>query len=109
MFLYDIGIFPLIQKLKELYPEGVQPWCADDAAVLAEWFWLVLFYEDLLLYGKSFGYFPNPAKYKVVVHPSHVVAADEFSTLTGEWGLKFVLEPGIWVAILVLKLVIMSI
>ena len=52
MFLYGIGILPLIQNLKELHPEVVQPWYADDTAALAEWFWLVLFYEDLLLYGK---------------------------------------------------------
>ena len=36
MFLYGIGILPLIRKLKALHPDAVQPWYADDAAALAE-------------------------------------------------------------------------
>ena len=62
MFLYGIGILPLIRKLKDLHPDVVQPWYADDAAALAEWFRLVQLFDDLLLYGRGYGYFPNSAK-----------------------------------------------
>ena len=30
MFLYDIGVLPLIRKLKKLHPDVLQPWFADN-------------------------------------------------------------------------------
>ena len=45
----------MIRKLKELHPDVIQPWFADDAAGAGEWQALGLFYEDLLLYGPGFG------------------------------------------------------
>ena len=77
MCLYGIGLLLIIWKLKQLHVDCIQPWFADDAAALGEWYHLILLYEDLLLYGKSFGYFPNPAKCKVMVHPGHEAAANK--------------------------------
>ena len=61
MFLYGIGVLPLIRKLKVLHPDVIQLWFADDAAGAGGWEQLGLFYEDLLLYGPAFRYNPNPA------------------------------------------------
>ena len=78
IFLYGIGVLQLIQKLKVLHPDVIQPWFADDAADAGGWEQLGLFYENLLLYGPAFGYVPNPAKCKVVVHPNKVEVAKLF-------------------------------
>ena len=88
MFLYGIGILPLIRKLKQLHVDCIQPWFADDAAALGEWYRLVLLYEDLLLYGKGYGYFPNPVKCKVVVHPGHEALAHEFFNVHRSLGFE---------------------
>ena len=78
MFLYGIGVLPLIRKLKKLHPDVIQPCFVDDAAEDGRWQQLELFYEELLLYEPGFWYFPNSAKYKVVVHPNEVEAAELF-------------------------------
>ena len=88
MFLYGMGILPLIRKLKQLHVDCIQPWFADDAAALGEWYRLVLLYEDLLLYGKGYGYFPNPVKCKVVVHPGHEALAHEFFNVHRRLGFE---------------------
>ena len=88
IFLYGIGILPLIQKLEEKQIDSIQPWFADDAAALGEWFCLILLYEDLLLYRPDFRYFLNLAKYMVVIHPSHEVAANNFFNTQRRMGLE---------------------
>ena len=88
MFLYGIGVLPLIRKLKELHPDVIQPWFADDAAGAGGWEQLRLFYEDLLLYGPAFGYNLNPEKCKVVVHPNEVEAATLFFNTQQRWGFE---------------------
>ena len=62
MFLYGIGIIPLIRKLKVLHPDIVQPWYADDDAALAEWLWLVQLFVDLLLIPKRVWIISKPSK-----------------------------------------------
>ena len=88
MFLYGIGILPLIRNLKELHPDVVQPWYADDAAALAEWYRLVQLYDDLILLGKGYGYFSNAAKCKVVVREGLVEAAVEFFNTQRNMGFE---------------------
>ena len=88
MFLYGIDVLPLIQKLKELHPDVIQPWFADNAAGAGGRQQLGLFYEDLLLYNSGIGYFPNPTKCKVVVHPNEVEAAELFSDTQRQWGFE---------------------
>ena len=88
MFLYGIGILPLIRNLKELHPDVVQPWYADDAVALAEWYRLVQLYDDLILLGKGYGYFSNAAKCKVVVREGHVEAAVEFFNTQRNMGFE---------------------
>ena len=90
MFLYGVGVLPLIRKLKVLHPDVIQPWYADDAAGAGRWQQLGLFYEDLLLYGPGFGYNPNPAKCKEVVRPSDVEAAELFFNTQRGWGFEIV-------------------
>ena len=62
MFLYGIGILPLIRKLKELHIDCVQPWYADNTAALGAFQQLDLLYEDILCLGPGYGYIPKPSK-----------------------------------------------
>ena len=71
-----------------LQPDVVQPLYADDAAALAEWFWLVKLFDNLFLYGRGYGYFSNSEKCKVVIHQSLVETANEFFNTQRNMGFK---------------------
>ena len=88
IFLYGMRVFPLIRKLKELHIDCVQPWYADNAAVLEAFQQLNFLYEDILRLGPGYGYIPNPSKWKVVVHLQHVVVVVDFFNTHGGRGFK---------------------
>ena len=62
MALYGISLLPLAEIMPKRFPDVLQPWYADDAAMqgrpdqVAAWFKLLC---DL---GPHFGYFPEPEK-----------------------------------------------
>lgn len=49
IFPYKIRILLLVQKLKVLHPDLVQPWFVDNATGSRQGHQLSMFYEDLLL------------------------------------------------------------
>jgi hypothetical protein len=86
MLLYGIAVLPLVRKLKNPV-KWVQNWYADDSACLAplqmlrEWFGL------LMQEGPKYGYFPEPQKSYIVVHPSYV---NEATSVFSDFGVKIV-------------------
>ena len=84
MFVYSIGILPLIRKLKDptLYRQN---WYADDSSCagrlqrIREWF------LKLLEVGPSYGYFAEPSKSLLVVKEDQLnEAKNVFSDLNVE-------------------------
>ena len=69
MFLYAIGILPLIRSLKDP-SKWTQVWYADDASACGELSNIRKWFDLLLHHGPLYGYFPNPSKCCVVVDPS---------------------------------------
>ena len=73
MFLYAVGTLPLIWSLKD--PAWTQVWYADDASACGEFTSIRRWFDLLQQRGPSYGYYPNPTKSCVVVHPSSVASA----------------------------------
>ena len=72
MVLYAIGLLPLTKKLKRDLPDLFQPWYADDGAAGGKWDDILRWYEALADLGPPRGYFPEPSKSILIVHPSQV-------------------------------------
>ena len=81
MFLYAVGTLPLIRSLKN--PDWTQVWYADDASACGELTSICRWFDLLLQRGPSYGYFPNPSKSCVVVHPAFVASAKQVFDLLG--------------------------
>ena len=76
IFLYAVGTLPLIQSLKN--PSAwTQVWYTDDALACGELTSIQDWFDLLLQRGPSYGYFPNPNKSYIVVHPSSVASAEQ--------------------------------
>ena len=92
MLMYAIGLLPLVQKLKtgssfleqlrlkeELDNEidWKQNWFADDSSCIATLRAALEWLKLLVKEGPKFGYFPEPEKSYLVVHPSQVEKAKQ--------------------------------
>jgi hypothetical protein len=74
MFVYGIGILPLIRQLKAEFPEVEQPWNADDARAGCKFSEIHRFFSRLVEIGPNFGYYPEPPK-SILVVPQHCLEA----------------------------------
>ena len=83
MVAFGLGLLPLIQQLKNELPEVIQPWYADDAAACGSFDSLERSFELLQTLGKPFGYYPQPAKCKLVVPHRLSSAAEPTFASTG--------------------------
>ena len=77
MLLYGLAILPLIRVLKKT-ENWTQNWYADDSACCATFENLLKWFNLLIATGPKFGYFAEPDKSFLVVHPSFVEQAKEF-------------------------------
>jgi hypothetical protein len=83
MLLYSIAVMPLIRRLEE---ESVvtQNWYADDAAAVGELDNVMEWMGKLLQHGPKYGYYPEPKKSILIVHPDYMNKAKEmFETKLG--------------------------
>ena len=62
MILYGIALIPLVELLRHDCPEVMQPWYADDLALLGRHAANARCLKLLTKAGPFFGYFPNPGK-----------------------------------------------
>ena len=77
MILYAIGLLPIIKQLKLDLPNLFQPWYADDGAAGGCWDDILRWYDALGRIGPPRGYFPEPSKSIIIVHPSKIHQAKE--------------------------------
>ena len=62
MALYGIALLPLAEKLRESFPAVMQPWYADDAAMMGKHMGNGRCFQLLIKIGPHFRYHPEPAK-----------------------------------------------
>ena len=62
MMLYGIAILPLAHLLKMEYPSVLQPWYADDSAMMGPHALNAKVVKLLMEKGPCFGYYPEPKK-----------------------------------------------
>ena len=62
MAMYALAITPLIDRLRARCPEVYQAWYADDATGAATSKGIRKWWNELVLCGPSFGYYPNASK-----------------------------------------------
>ena len=70
MFIYGIGLLPLIRQLKAEFPTVQQPWYADDAGAGGKFDAIRHHFERLQEIGPNFGYYPESSK-SILIVPQH--------------------------------------
>ena len=78
MVAYGIEILPLIKHLKSTYPDVMQPWYVDNAGALGMFDHLEKYFKALRRNGSEQGYFPDPTKSILAVHPQNLESGEEF-------------------------------
>lgn len=81
MAMYAIATIPLIRHTQQ--PLCTQAWFADDATAGGRLTALKSWWDNLLLHGPSFGYFPNSVKTWLVVKVEHLSSAAEIFSSSG--------------------------
>ena len=69
MVAYGIGVLLLIKRLKLAYPDITQPWYANNAGTLDTIDNLEIYFYLLKTNGPEQGYYPDPTKIFLIVHP----------------------------------------
>jgi hypothetical protein len=87
MLLYAMAVLPLIDSLEQTSIEVKQNWYADDASATGPLTQIKHWFEDLMLKGPAYGYYPEPEKSYLVVDPSNVDKARE---IFGNLGVRVV-------------------
>ena len=75
MILYGIALLPLTESLQEDEPQVMQPWYADDAAMIGSVEGIARTMRLLEIRGPARGYYPEPAK--SIFIPDKLEAAEE--------------------------------
>ena len=76
MVAYSIVIIPLIKRLKLTYPDVTQPWYADNDGALDTFENLERYFNILKCNGPAWGYYPDPTKIIMILHPNNLEAEE---------------------------------
>ena len=78
MITYGIGILRLINNIKQEIPDSNQHWYADDAGALGMFTRIDTYFNLLTHQGPGRGYYPEPSKSVLILHPENLEAGKEF-------------------------------
>ena len=70
MLLYGLGVSPIAKRLREAFPTLVQPWYADDGAMVGPSSTIGAAMDLLKAIGPSRGYYPQPEKSILICKPA---------------------------------------
>ena len=84
MFIYGMGLLPLIWRLKRDVDDVSQPWYADDVSAGGKFDQIKVYFEKLEEYGPKYGYFPEASSKSIlIVSEYNVERAKEYFTEMG--------------------------
>ena len=78
MVSYGIGVVPLIKLLKVVYSDVTQPCYNDNACAQGTFDNIGLYFSSLKKFFPGHGYYPNPLKSVLIIHPDNPAARLEF-------------------------------
>ena len=78
MIAYGLGILHLIKNLKTDFPGITQPWYADAAGSLGVFARIKAYFHSLEQHGPGRGYYIEPSKSVLSVHPKNIKARKLF-------------------------------
>ena len=78
MFTYGIGFILTIKRLKAEYHDVTQPWYAYDYVALGMFDNIGLYSNSLKLFSPVRGYYPEPSKIVLIMHPDNLTAGKYF-------------------------------
>ena len=81
MILYGVALTPLAEHLRKTFPDILQPWYADDSALMGQHKDNAACLKALSTAGPWFGYFPEPEKsWYICNEDEEAVARKEFES-----------------------------
>ena len=80
---YSIGILPHIKKLKREIHDFTQLWYADDSGALGMFVIIDTYFNSITRQGLGHGYYPEPSKSVLIVHPENLKASRVFGERNG--------------------------
>ena len=86
---YSIGVFLLIKYRKVEFPDVNQTWYSRNGGTLGTFTNVDLYFNSLNRFGPGCGYFPEPSKIILIVHPDNLeyikrsVLSHDFKVCTG--------------------------
>jgi hypothetical protein len=89
MFIYGMGLLPLIRRLKGEVDDVSQPWYADDAGAGGKFDQIKVYFGKLEEYGSKYGYFPEASKSILIVREHNAERAKEYFA-----EMKFTIKTG---------------
>ena len=80
--LYGITLLPLAKRLRNDFPAVMQPWYADNAAMIGKALGISGCFKLLMKIGLHFGYHPEPAKsFYICLLADELEAKEAFSSM----------------------------
>ena len=71
MVAYGIEIIPMIKQMKAQFPDVTQTWYSDYAVALSKFVNVELYFNSLKQFVRDIGYYPEPYKSVLIVHPDN--------------------------------------
>ena len=83
MAAYVIGILLLIKWPEDKFPYVTHPWYTDNDDALGTFTGVELYFNSLKQFGPERGYYPEPSKCVMIVHPDNVDHGKRFVLCCG--------------------------
>ena len=83
MVAYGIGIILLIKHLKAEFTGFTQPQYSENAGALSTFKKFELYFNYLKRFGLGRGYYPEPSKSVLIVHPDNIESGKWLVCVTG--------------------------
>ena len=88
MVAYGIAVLPLAKELKSVHIDNTISLFADDLSAAGLFESINNFFDDLCRLGPDFGYFPEPTKSNLIVHPHEIQDATVFFNIVNVRGFQ---------------------
>ena len=83
MVAYGVGIIPLIKLPKAEFPEVTHTWYNEDYGAIGTFANVELYFNSLQRFVLGLGYYPEPTKIIIIMHPYNIESIKRFGLCHG--------------------------